>query len=327
MSRTLQAELEERAEREEQAAVERREQMLADMRAQQELEEARARAEEGGNEEEEEGERDLDDEIPDAIEDEDEEEEVSEELSEEMDSADESLADDDNSSPAPAYRGQISPGGLRLHDLQLPQHSLLVEEDDGVPAGPLSPPEAGEMTFNDDSLLEGSFLPSDSERDRVMQERYARLEEAELTGVARDEADLGIERDLDDSVPEAGEYQHTDTELEESTSEEEEVSEVGEESAEGISEVRPSRRSNERASIGGRSSGGRWSISSRRSLRGAGGGLRERQIRSSGSERSLRSRDISSLLESSFMDSSPVVGRLRSGNFRGHGGGQGGSRS
>lgn len=54
-------------------------------------------------------------------------------------------------------------------------------------------------------------------------EQYANMEEAELTGAAQDEEDLGIEmeRDLDDSVPEAGSYQHTDSELEDSDSESE----------------------------------------------------------------------------------------------------------
>ncbi|KAI7645456.1 asparaginase-domain-containing protein [Hortaea werneckii] len=53
------------------------------------------------------------------------------------------------------------------------------------------------------------------------------MEEAELTGAARDEEALGIvheeERDLDDSIPEAGAYEHTDTELEDSSESESEL--------------------------------------------------------------------------------------------------------
>jgi hypothetical protein len=75
--------------------------------------------------------------------------------------------------------------------------------------------EGGDVTFNSESILvEGS---------RVLGERrFVEQEEAELTGAARDEEDLGVEmeRDLDDSVPEAGSYQHTDTEVEDSSSEE-----------------------------------------------------------------------------------------------------------
>lgn len=77
-------------------------------------------------------------------------------------------------------------------------------------------------TFNEDSMMEGSMLEQ--------QEHYAELEVAELTGTAQEEEDLGIEEedlgmddeiDLDDEVPEAGSYQHTDTEEEDSSSEEE----------------------------------------------------------------------------------------------------------
>lgn len=77
----------------------------------------------------------------------------------------------------------------------------------------------GDLTFNEDSMLEGSQVdPAEREADE-----YAEMEEAELTGAARDEEDLDmdLDRDLDDSVPEAGSYQHTDTELEETDSESE----------------------------------------------------------------------------------------------------------
>ncbi|KAF1353405.1 hypothetical protein BDV97DRAFT_367014 [Delphinella strobiligena] len=291
VAKTLQAEMEDRAEREEQEGIARRERALADMQAVQEIEEARGRGEEAAQAEAEGGERDLDEEIPDAEEGEEEEEEEESGVSEEGD--------------------------------------LDLDLDDDVEAVD----EEADITFNEESLLENSFLPTsasdEEERERIQQERYARLEEAELTGVAQDEADLGIERDLDDSVPEAGSYEHTDSEL--VSSSEEEASGSDDNEAEQISEVRPrsatARRSSGRASFGRRSSGRRslQSAQSRRSLRGG-------QALVSESERSLRSRDVdasinrdisfllgSSLIESSFMASSPVMGRLRSGNDRGGG--------
>lgn len=94
----------------------------------------------------------------------------------------------------------------------------------------------GEVSFNDDSLMEGSHLVERSDldiADRIdatihenndedeLAREEADMVEAELTGAARDEEELGMddeERDLDDSIPEAGSYQHTDTE-EEDTSE------------------------------------------------------------------------------------------------------------
>lgn len=296
MTKTLQAELEERAEREEQEAMARREQVLLDLQARQEQEEARIAAEEAARAEEEgeeEVERDLDDEIPDADEEEEEEEEDEDEDEDDEDDEEEEGESEDE-------EGSAYPESVPVEDASM----LGVRESEGE--------EVGEVTFNDESLLEGSFMPGEDERDRIQEERYARLEEAELTGVAQDEADLGIEheRDLDDSVPDAGEYEHTDTELLESSSAEEE-SDGSDAEAEQISEVRPARRSSGRTSTSlGRSQSGRMSIPSAQSRRS----LRERQVRTSGSERSL---NISSFLDSSFMVSSPVVGRLRSGNNRG----------
>ncbi|KAK5120122.1 hypothetical protein LTR85_006603 [Meristemomyces frigidus] len=94
-------------------------------------------------------------------------------------------------------------------------------------------PEAGEATadlsFNEESMMEGSsqlvvheMAEDDPEAEDGVD--YAlEEEEAGLTGAARDEEELGIEhdRDLDDSVPEAGSYQHTDTEVEDTDSESE----------------------------------------------------------------------------------------------------------
>jgi hypothetical protein len=74
-----------------------------------------------------------------------------------------------------------------------------------------------DVTFNEESLMEGSI-------DGDGREMLA-MEDAELAGRLQDERDLGVERDLDDSIPEAGSYQHTDTELEDDSSEEEESEE------------------------------------------------------------------------------------------------------
>ncbi|KAK4550623.1 hypothetical protein LTR36_000202 [Oleoguttula mirabilis] len=94
-------------------------------------------------------------------------------------------------------------------------------------------PEAGEATadlsFNEESMMEGSsqlVVHEVAEDEREMDDGvdYAlEMEEAGLTGAARDEEELGIEhdRDLDDSVPEAGSYQHTDTEAEDTESDSE----------------------------------------------------------------------------------------------------------
>lgn len=88
--------------------------------------------------------------------------------------------------------------------------------DDEIPEAEAT----ADLSFNEDSMVEGSsqLVEQVDEEDG---EQYAEMEEAELTGAARDEEELGIEheRNLDDSVPEAGSYQHTDTEAEDSSSE------------------------------------------------------------------------------------------------------------
>ncbi|KAL5114198.1 hypothetical protein ACEQ8H_007900 [Pleosporales sp. CAS-2024a] len=58
------------------------------------------------------------------------------------------------------------------------------------------------VPFNEDSFIEGSML--EAEVSHMLE-----MEEAEMAGVLQDE------RDLDDDIPEAGEYEHTDSELEE----------------------------------------------------------------------------------------------------------------
>jgi hypothetical protein len=71
-----------------------------------------------------------------------------------------------------------------------------------------------DITFNEESLMEGSVDGDGDGREEL------EMEEAELMGRLQDERDLGLERDLDDSVPEAGSYQHTDTEVEDESSDE-----------------------------------------------------------------------------------------------------------
>ncbi|TIA35719.1 hypothetical protein D6C78_05953, partial [Aureobasidium pullulans] len=258
VAKTLQAETEEKAEREEQEALQRREQMMMDMQAQQEVEEARTRAaaaEEGGEEAEvEEEERDLDEEIPDADGEEEEEEEEDE---------DEDLSDSDEEEDEEEEEELHSELQSEMLEHSQLQHSEI--------------PVAEDITFNEESMFaENSLLEIDEETRE--QERYDRLQEAELTGVAQDQLDLGVERDLDDSVPEAGSYQHTDSELDDSdeVSDEDEDEEEQEQSQ----------------------------LEEQSEMLGA---VMQR------SRSSLLSRDVSSLLDSSFVTSSPApIGRLRS---------------
>lgn len=82
-------------------------------------------------------------------------------------------------------------------------------------------PEAEDVTFNEESLIEGSLVGGDAvDMDADLDaeidvERMLDMEEAEMSAMLDDE------RDLDDDVPEAGSYQHTDTELEDDSSDEE----------------------------------------------------------------------------------------------------------
>lgn len=180
-----------------------------------------------------------------------------------------------------------------------------IPDADGEEAAETSAVEAADVTFNEDSMVEGSRFVEEADMD---QEQYAVMEEAELTGAARDEEDLGMdqERDLDDSVPEAGSYQHTDTELEDSSSD----SELGDSFAAQSARrsARQSGRLQQQTPAGG----------------GLQGGLQER-IRAQtadgdGLARSPGSLNLSSsLLESSFVGSSPVMQRASQQGSRGRG--------
>lgn len=80
------------------------------------------------------------------------------------------------------------------------------EEDDGE--------EEQDVTFNEESLLEGSEVVDAQEEEDMLSQHMIRLEEAELDGRLQEERELGLERDLDNDVPEAGSWEHTDTEEE-----------------------------------------------------------------------------------------------------------------
>jgi hypothetical protein len=261
VAKTLQAEIEEKAEREEQEALQRREQMMMDMQAQQEVEENRNRAAAAAEDAEvdagEGEERDLDEEIPDAEEGDEEDEDEDEDITD----SDEEEEDEDEE------EGMQSELQSDMLQSQM-QHSEI--------------PIAEDITFNEESMFADTSIAALDEESRE-QERYRHLQEAELTGVAQDEFDLGIERDLDDSVPEAGSYQHTDSELEDSDEEDDDEEEEEEQS-------RVEQQEDESEMVGA---------------------VMQR------SRSSLLSRDVSSLLDSSFVTSSPApVGRLRSAGHR-----------
>lgn len=155
-----------------------------------------------------------------------------------------------------------------------------------------------DVTFNEDSMMEGSQMdPAEQNADE-----YAEMEEAELTGAARDEEDLDmdLDRDLDDSVPEAGSYQHTDTELEDTESE----SELQEDSFTSRSAARsarmPAPATRPGLDMGGLQERMRAQV-----------GLADSLPRSPGSLNLS-----SSIMESSMMGSSPVMQR---GNAAGRG--------
>ena len=153
----------------------------------------------------------------------------------------------------------------------------------------------GDVTFNEESMVEGSSRMVDQEQTMAM-------EEAELTGAARDEEDLGVERNLDDSIPEAGSYQHTDTEAEDSSNSESELQD---------SFSRPNPPST--STTTNRAERDRRSLRNHAQL---GLGDDNALMRSPGSL------DLSSslVLESSFVGNSPVVQR---GHGRGRGAGTG----
>ncbi|KAJ9641952.1 hypothetical protein H2199_005167 [Coniosporium tulheliwenetii] len=94
------------------------------------------------------------------------------------------------------------------------------EEDDDEDEDEDGEGEHEGASFNEESFIEGSEVMAPEEINEMLE-----MEEAEMSGILQEERELGFgERDLDDSIPEAGSYQHTDTELEEESSEEEMMS-------------------------------------------------------------------------------------------------------
>ncbi|KAK1041121.1 hypothetical protein LTS16_009886 [Friedmanniomyces endolithicus] len=211
-----------------------------------------------------------------------------------------------------------------LRDMQARQQALEVQERAGQAAEesaqegeernlddeiPDAPEQTAEMSFNEESMVEGSSLLVEQEQSELLEEeaevqQAVELEEAELIGAAQDQEELGIERDLDDSVPEAGSYQHTDTEVEDSDSD---------------SELQDSfaRQSVRRSARVERSTQAALGVGGGRTFQAQGqaiGGLQERMRAQVGALDSLpRSRGSlhlsSSILESSFVGSSPVMQR------------------
>ncbi|KAK3669368.1 hypothetical protein LTR78_010751 [Recurvomyces mirabilis] len=173
-----------------------------------------------------------------------------------------------------------------------------------------------EVSFNEESMVEGSsqFVENDGEVEDDEDVREAvEMEVAELTGAAREEEELGIDRDLDDSVPEAGSYQHTDTELEDSDDEE-----SGLQDSFAMQSARRSVRVQQRDSRSARS--GRQFQAQVQSM----GGLQERMRAQVGAAdalpRSPGSLNLSSsVLEGSFVGSSPVLQMQRGGHAQARG--------
>ncbi|KAK4631776.1 hypothetical protein CLAFUR4_03846 [Fulvia fulva] len=164
-----------------------------------------------------------------------------------------------------------------------------------------------DVTFNEDSMMEGSQVEITDQNIEDEGGNENEMEVAELTGAAQDEEELGIEmeRDLDDSVPEAGSYQHTDTEIEDSDSD---------------SEIRSSfiDRSAPRSALSDATPAGQMGPPAR-----TAGGLQERmraQVHAADAlPRSPGSVNLSSsILDSSLLGSSPVMQRTN-GGARGRG--------
>lgn len=132
----------------------------------------------------------------------------------------------------------------------------------------------GNVTFNEESFLESSIIAPEVEH-------MLEMEEAGMAGVHE-------ERDLDDDVPEAGSYEHTDSELEDSSSE-------GESNNVGRGPAPSSRRT---SNVSRRHSGRRNSD------------RRNSGLRSGRGNRSSLVLDSSSIMDSSsFLRSSPAAAR------------------
>ena len=92
---------------------------------------------------------------------------------------------------------EASASELSASDVSSDEEGSVSDTEDGVR-------EQESIPFNEDSFIEGSMV--EAEVSAMLEQ-----EEAEMAGVLQDE------RDLDDDIPEAGSYEHTDSELEDSS--------------------------------------------------------------------------------------------------------------
>ncbi|EOD52184.1 hypothetical protein UCRNP2_990 [Neofusicoccum parvum UCRNP2] len=196
IAKTYQAAMDEAAEREEQEILARREAAMMELANAQEQEEEEARrremierglAEERGEGEEaddEDGEVDLDAEVPDL--------------------------------DADVPEGSLGGGSEEEEDDDDEDEDGDEDEDEDEEEEGTEEEVTGEITqdvtFNEESMYgDASLLGDEHDEDVENAQQWVAHEEAEMAG------DLQDERDLDDDVPEAGEYEHTDTELEDIT--------------------------------------------------------------------------------------------------------------
>lgn len=177
VAKTFQALLDEQQEKKEQAEIARREAQMAELTAAEEAQRQAQMQQDGAAEDA--GDRDLDADIPEAEE---------RDLDDDIPEAEEAEDEDD-----------IDSSDIDNND----------DTENGTQA-------AEPSQFNEQSLLEGSLVGGDNFT-AGQAHGYMDAEDAELDGRAQDMRDLGIDRDLDDDVPEAGAYEHTDTEVEDSS--------------------------------------------------------------------------------------------------------------
>jgi uncharacterized CHY-type Zn-finger protein len=119
----------------------------------------------------------------------------------------------------------------------------LSDSEEGSVSADEGAQEDSTVPFNEESFIEGSML--EAEVSHMLE-----MEEAEMAGVLQDE------RDLDDDVPEAGSYEHTDSELEdESDGDVVQARGPAEHLLRSLRARREARRSSGRRSSGRRSSG------------------------------------------------------------------------
>ncbi|KAF1926554.1 uncharacterized protein M421DRAFT_422529 [Didymella exigua CBS 183.55] len=136
---------------------------------------------------------------------------------------------------------EASASELSASDVSSDEEGSVSDTEDGAR-------EQESIPFNEDSFIEGSMV--EAEVSAMLEQ-----EEAEMAGVLQDE------RDLDDDIPEAGSYEHTDSEMEDSSDDDAASRPPGMSSVRTTRSMRRSsgfqsvRRSTGRRSTGRRSSG------------------------------------------------------------------------